>query len=142
MSADIVQFAGTHRFLSNFWPAPVVLDGMLFPSVEHAYVAAKTTNATLRKRILPLTAGQAKRFGRTFKMRTAHWEEIKLSVMEGLLRQKFAHPHLRQQLVATHTANLVEGNTWGDCFWGVCDGVGENHLGRLLMKIRTECING
>jgi predicted NAD-dependent protein-ADP-ribosyltransferase YbiA (DUF1768 family) len=58
--------------------------------------------------------------------------------MRDLLRQKFAHPELRRLLLATGDAELVEGNTWGDRFWGVCAGRGQNHLGRLLMAIRAE----
>jgi predicted NAD-dependent protein-ADP-ribosyltransferase YbiA (DUF1768 family) len=58
--------------------------------------------------------------------------------METLLRQKFAHPELRAKLKETNDAELVEGNWWGDRFWGVCRGEGENHLGKLLMKIRAE----
>jgi predicted NAD-dependent protein-ADP-ribosyltransferase YbiA (DUF1768 family) len=58
--------------------------------------------------------------------------------MEDLSRQKFSHPELRQKLLDTGSCTLVEGNTWGDTFWGVCDGVGENHLGKLLMTIRAD----
>jgi predicted NAD-dependent protein-ADP-ribosyltransferase YbiA (DUF1768 family) len=41
-------------------------------------------------------------------------------------------------LKATGDEELVEGNWWNDTFWGVCNGVGENNLGKLLMKIRAE----
>lgn len=66
------------------------------------------------------------------------WEEVKLGVMEGLLREKFSDPELRRKLLATGERELVEGNDWGDSFWGVCAGRGKNHLGRLLMKLREE----
>ena len=66
------------------------------------------------------------------------WEDVKLSVMEGLLRQKFREEPFKSQLKATGDAQLVEGNYWGDVYWGVCRGQGENHLGKLLMKIRGE----
>jgi hypothetical protein len=58
-----------------------------------------------------------------------------------MLVQKFAIPELRQQLIDTGDARIIEGNTWGDVFWGVCKGKGENHLGRLIESIR-ESING
>ena len=58
--------------------------------------------------------------------------------MRDLLRQKFAREPLRSQLLATGEAKLIEGNHWGDTFWGVCRGQGENHLGMLLMKAREE----
>lgn len=82
----------------------------------------------------------AKRMGRQCKLR-ADWEEIKLQVMETLLRQKFhseINPALAQLLKNTRDYELIEGNNWGDTFWGVCNKVGKNHLGRLLMLIRSD----
>jgi|ERR1019366_3668919 ribA/ribD-fused uncharacterized protein len=134
----IKGFRGRYRWLSNFWPADVILDGMVFGTVEGAYQAAKTLDLTHRRTIAGLAKpGQAKRFGRKLKVRD-DWHEVKLKVMEDLLRQKFAHPDLRQKLLGTGDAYLEESNTWRDFWWGVCDGKGENHLGRLLMKIRQE----
>jgi ribA/ribD-fused uncharacterized protein len=134
----IDSFKGENRFLSNFWPAEVQLLGMKFPTVEHAYVAAKTTDLEKRAEIQKVsTAGQVKRLGRTLTLRE-DWDEIKLSVMEDLVRQKFQHPELAALLLATGDQELVEGNTWGDTFWGVCFDVGCNHLGLILMKVRDE----
>ena len=135
--AEITSFHGEHRFLSNFWPAPVVLDGVTYPTVEHAYVAAKTTDLERRAEIAQVERpGEVKRIGRKLKLRD-DWEAVKLSVMADLVRQKFAHPELRRMLLDTGDANLVEGNTWGDTFWGVCRGQGKNHLGRILMEVRA-----
>ena len=83
------------------------------------------------------TAKEAKRFGRQVKLRK-DWDSVKVNVMEMLLRQKFARPALREQLLNTKDSMLIEGNNHGDTFWGVCKGTGENYLGRLLMKIRQE----
>ena len=85
------------------------------------------------------TAKDAKRFGRQVKLRK-DWDLVKVNVMEMLLRQKFARPALREQLLSTKDSILIEGNNHGDTFWGVCKGTGENYLGRLLMKIRQEII--
>lgn len=62
---------------------------------------------------------------------------IKVEIMRDLLEQKF-YPgsDLAGQLMSTGFVDIIEGNTWGDTFWGVCRGKGENHLGKLLMKIR------
>lgn len=135
----IGEFKGDYRWLSNFWPVTVKLDGFKYPSTEHAYQAAKTVLPEAREAFADseLTAGQAKRLGRSVQMRS-DWEVVRLSVMEDLLRQKFAHAELRQLLLATGDQLLVEGNNWNDTFWGVCRGKGENHLGKLLMKIREE----
>lgn len=137
--SEITSFSGEYRFLSNFWPSVVTDEEYRYPTVEHAYQAAKTTSASHRRDIAwAPTAGVAKRLGRRVPIRP-DWEDVKIDVMRGLLRQKFAEPTLRAKLLATGTALLVEGNTWGDRFWGQCPvGVGENWLGRLLMEIRSQ----
>lgn len=134
----ISRFSGRWRLLSNFHPSPVQFDGHTYPTVEHAYQAAKTTDEQWRTRIRQTNSpGQAKRVGRKAPLRPG-WDQLKVDVMLELLRKKFAGGLLRQQLEQTGDATLVEGNTWGDTFWGVCDGVGRNMLGRLLMQVRTE----
>lgn len=137
--SEITSFSGEYRFLSNFWPANVTDEEHRYATVEHAYQAAKTASASHRREILHAnTAGIAKRLGRRVPIRP-DWEDVKVGVMRELLRQKFAEPTLRAKLLATGTALLVEGNTWGDRFWGQCPvGVGENWLGRLLMEIRSQ----
>lgn len=69
------------------------------------------------------------------------WNSVKKYIlMKELLKKKFdnAHPDLQQKLLATKDEELVEGNTWKDTCWGVCNGVGQNRLGKLLMEIRSE----
>jgi N-glycosidase YbiA len=133
----ITRFRGPHRWLSNFWPAKVILDGMEFSTVEAAYQAAKTLDLAVRAQIAALpTPGEAKRMGRKLVVREG-WDGMKLKVMEDLLRQKFADADLRQKLLDTGDAYLEEQNAWEDFFWGVCDGKGENHLGKLLIAIRN-----
>lgn len=132
----IGPFSGELRWLSNFWPALVKLDGHLYPTVEHAYVAAKTTDPVIRKVIQTTDKpGEVKRLGRQFDLRE-DWNDIKLQVMEDLLWQKFQDPELKAKLLATGDIPIVEINTWNDTFWGQCKGKGQNNLGKLLMKIR------
>ena len=140
----IGEFAGKYRFLSNFAPVyfGVVLDGETYPTVEHAYQAAKTFDAKERTFIRMLSKpGQAKRAGRSVRLR-GDWDAVKLDIMLHLLRQKFGNARLRDALLATGDSELVEGNYWGDTFWGKCAGVGDNHLGRLLMQVREEIQDG
>lgn len=134
----IDSFQGKNRWLSNFWSAFVTLDGMEFPSVENAYQAAKTTDMDARKLFQDLFPGAAKALGKKVTIRP-DWEEKKVEIMADLLYQKFSkrNPELRERLKATGSEELVEGNTWGDTFWGVCKGVGQNNLGKLLMRLRT-----
>lgn len=134
---SITSFSREYDFLSNFKWCEVEYDGMKFPSVEHAYQSAKTIKAN-RHLFLTGTAGQAKKIGQDVPM-VNNWQDIKVGVMISLLRQKFAPgSELARKLIMTMDAELVEGNWWGDTFWGVCRGKGQNVLGKLLMQIRTE----
>ena len=132
---DILEFQGEYRWLSNFWPASVILDGACFPTVENAYQAAKA-HPSARGPFLTCTAGQAKRLGRGVEIR-AGWEQEKVPVMLTLIVQKFSPgSDLGEKLKATGSCRIVEGNYWGDVFWGVCRGRGQNQLGKLLMMQR------
>jgi ribA/ribD-fused uncharacterized protein len=136
----IGEFQGRYRFLSNFYPAEVELDNIIYPTVEHAYQAAKTLSQISRAQIrLAGTPGQAKRMGRVVKLRP-NWEGIKLAIMDRLVCQKFSKEPLRSMLIATGDARLIEGNRWGDTFWGVCRGIGQNNLGLIIMNIREGLI--
>ena len=134
----VPAFQGRYRFLSNFFAVPIEMDGTIYRSVEHAYQASKTFVDSARIMVLALkTPGEAKRAGREVPIRP-DWESVKLDVMRSLLHKKFADHDLRRKLLATGDAELVEGNNWGDRFWGRVDGVGDNHLGKLLMQVRDE----
>jgi len=119
-----------------------VLDGVTYPTVEHAFQAAKTFDPAERELIRDANTPQtAKRLGRGVALR-ADWEPVKYGLMRELLRQKFAIPELRQALLATGEAELIEGNNWNDRTWGqvLVQGqwVGKNWLGELLMEVRQE----
>lgn len=135
----IKGFFGENRFLSNFWFSKVWYDGIEYPSVEHAYQAAKTFNPKARLDIAKLNKpGDAKRAGNDVMLRP-DWEEVKVGIMTYLVREKFKNnSSLRRQLLATGDQYLEETNTWRDTFWGVCNGVGQNWLGKILMLVRTE----
>lgn len=123
--------------MSNFVPARVMFEGHFYSSTEHAYQAAKTLDETERLNIrLAKTAGIAKSMGGKVKLRE-DWEEIKDEVMLDLLIQKFAQEPFKSQLLLTKRAYLEETNHWGDTYWGVCNGVGKNKLGHLLMQVRA-----
>jgi ribA/ribD-fused uncharacterized protein len=136
----IDEFIGPYRFLSNFYPAVVKYKSNNYPTVEHAYQAAKTVDDCTRMLICAAKSpGIAKRMGRRVNLRS-DWEEVKLDVMLGLLRQKFSTDPLKTKLLDTYPAELIEGNDWGDTFYGICHGVGQNHLGKLLMRVRGEIL--
>ncbi len=148
-------FDGTaHDFLSNFHVAkPIAYDGQLWKTTEHAFQAMKTLSHAHRKRVrLAKGPGAAKGLGQRLAFErygvamVPDWESAKYRVMLDLLRIKFRQPTMRTLLLSTGTAELIEGNTWGDTCWGVEYyprqngrlGVGENHLGRQLMRVRGE----
>lgn len=138
MTQSINGFFGEHRFLSNFWHAEFELRGLTFPTAEHCYQAAKTIDLVSLSRVMRASSpAAAKRIGQQIRIRP-DWDQVKLDFMGQILRAKFALPHLAERLRATGDAHLEETNTWGDTYWGVCNGRGENHLGRLLMEIRKE----
>lgn len=129
-------FDGEYAFLSNFYDSEIYHDGIKYPTVEHAFQAAKTMNLNERIKIAEMkTPGQAKRAGRRVALRS-DWEKVKFQVMKELVLQKFINPELREKLIKTDGNELIEGNTWNDTCWGVCKGVGENNLGKILMEVR------
>lgn len=130
-------FFEEYRYLSNFHPCEVRLTGIIYPTVENAFQAAKTLDFEERKPFVSFTAVEAKKGGRKVQLRS-DWEEIKDSVMEDLVRQKFLFGELRDKLLSTGNLYLEETNWWKDTYWGVCNGVGKNTLGKILMKIREE----
>jgi ribA/ribD-fused uncharacterized protein len=141
----ITEFQGEYRFLSNFWPCYLIYQDIVYPTAEHAYQAAKVESLAIKTAIKNCpTPADAKDYLETYKIKPApEWTFAKkLVVMEEILMIKFGgkDPFLTRALLETGDADLVEGNTWNDTFWGLCNGSGENNLGRLLVKVREELI--
>lgn len=134
---------GSPTPLSNFYVHPLKIDGETWRSVEHFFQASKTASVDDFRAIRDCaTPGAAKKLGRKCALRR-DWEAVKLNVMRRALEHKFVRGDvLGDWLLATGDALLVEGNTWGDKFWGVCDGQGQNWLGHLLMARRAELRGG
>lgn len=142
----ITNFRGTYEFLSNFAHSPLVYEGETYPTVEHAFQAAKTFDPEERAKVrMAASPGSAKRLGRRVTLRI-DWETVKYDIMLALLRQKFNDSVLCEKLLATGDAELIEGNTWGDRTWGCVEvkgkWVGKNRLGHLLMQVRAELRTG
>lgn len=142
----VSKFVDEYRFLSNFWPAEVSFEGVIYPTVEHAYQAAKTIDVGVRELICSEpTPGGAKRAGQELTVQD-DWEDVKVRVMAGLVAEKFfRYPELADLLRATHDITLIEGNNWHDTFWGCCTcdehgGAGGNRLGIILMTVRAALI--
>jgi ribA/ribD-fused uncharacterized protein len=129
--APIKAFVGEFFFLSNFSE-----EGKVKPTVEHWFQAGKAASPREAAKVMAAaTPGQAKKLGRRVSLRE-DWEEIKIEFMRGLLYEKFADPEIQAKLIETNPHPLIEGNNWGDDFWGDCSGAGLNHLGKLLEEVR------
>lgn len=131
-------FRGQYFFLSNFFEAPIIFDDIIYGSSEAAFQAQKTLDISQRELFAELTPLKAKKRGEQLSLRS-DWEKVKLDIMYEICKAKFTqHEELRQLLISTCGEMLIEGNDWGDTFWGVSGGIGENHLGKILMRIRDE----
>ena len=138
MKNTIDNFRGDFSFLSNFYEATIYVDGERYRSVEHAYQAHKTLDPWSRRLVrLAPSAAEAKKLGKSVPLRK-DWDDVKVDLMRSFIRKKFENPFLRPLLLATGDVELIEGNTFGDTFWGVCRGTGQNVLGKILMEVRNE----
>ncbi len=138
---EIKGFFGEWRFLCNFHKCPVEFEGVIYPSTENAYMAAKTLDLGKRKEFENIEPFDAKKLGREVELRS-DWEEIKFDVMYSVVLDKFnRHVDLRDKLLSTGDKYLEETNHWNDRIWGVCNGEGENNLGKTLMSIREKLLN-
>lgn len=138
MASRIDSFRGKHYFLSNFSEYPVTVGGITYQNNEAAFQAMKVLDVEQRKSFAHLDPSSAKQKGRRVRLRP-DWEEVKESYMYLIVKAKFTqNPELGEKLKATGDAILVEGNTWNDTIWGVCNGRGQNKLGKILMRVRGE----
>ena len=140
-------FRNKYFFMSNFYQAPVMFEGLLYTNNEAAYQSAKVADIECRTNLntsngaidfTKLSPAQSRAAGRKVDLRK-DWEEIKDQVMYDIVYDKFSrNKDLKEQLLATGDKELIESNTWNDTYWGVCRGVGKNMLGKTLMRVRSE----
>lgn len=131
-------FGPTYRFLSNYEICEIFYEGITYSSSEGAYQAAKTFDEDIKLRIVKMSPSEAKKFAYKLDVRK-DWKDVRVDVMYNILKDKFTrNEYLKVRLLATGEKYLEETNHWKDIFWGVCEGEGENTLGKLLMKIREE----
>lgn len=138
------------RFLSNFYPykknggkyphlVKIIYNNIVFDCVENAYQAAKSPDRNLQLEFSKMSPYDTKAYWETHTEIRTDWDDVKLSLMTDFVWQKFySNSNLAQMLIATQDAVLEEGNDWGDVFWGICEGKGENKLGKILMDLRSE----
>lgn len=141
MEMSIDSFRDEYYFLSNFYNAKIVFNGITYGNAESAYQAQKCVNDFDRILFCNLSGKEAKKKGRNVKLRS-DWEDIKVSIMSQVVEAKFVqNPYLIGKLLSTGNRPLIEGNPWGDTFWGISNGEGFNMLGRILMDLRDRFHN-
>jgi len=143
----INSFSNEYQFLSNFYSAEVVHEGITYKNSEAAFQAAKTKDFQLRREFSELNPSQAKLKGRHIELRE-DWEQVKDNIMYEIVKDKFSrNSNLRSLLMKTNTSILIEGNWWHDNYWGDChcekcqNKEGKNTLGLILMRVRDELRN-
>jgi ribA/ribD-fused uncharacterized protein len=141
----ITYFKDEYSWLSNFEKVKIYYEGRLYPSVEHAYIAQKSNDEAWKHfcTSTKYSAGNLKKVSKEIDLRD-DWEDVKVFIMYDLLKLKFTQEPFRTKLLETEDMEIIEGNWWGDTFWGVDVNTdeGENVLGRLIMKIRSEIKEG
>ena len=125
-------------FLSNFYESSIELDGIVYRNAEAAYQAMKSNDSLVKVKFINLNGASAKALGKRIELRK-DWNDIKLDIMYEIVKAKFIqNPTIAKLLIDTNDKVIIEGNNWGDIYWGICNGKGENNLGKILMKVRKE----
>lgn len=138
----IREFIDAYAFLSNFYHSPVKYRNLIYLNAEAAFQAQKESCEKDKEQYTRMNPAQAKLVGRNCNLRE-NWEEIKEQTMYEIVKAKFTQNEaLARLLLATGDAYLEEGNWWHDTTWGVCNGVGQNKLGKILMRVREELDGG
>ena len=136
----ITEFRNEYSFLSNFYNADITYNGLAFKNNEAAFQAMKCPEQA--EKFTPKNPSEAKSLGRRIPLRK-DWEQVKERIMYEICLAKFTqNPALKEKLLATGRKYLIEGNFWGDTEWGVCNGNGENKLGKILMRVREALCAG
>jgi hypothetical protein len=134
----IKGFFGENRWLSNFWYAPFVHNGLDYDTVEHFYQSRKAGDPAEAEAIRnAATPAIAKKLGGLVTEFAPNMPKLKRMMMKVGVEEKFLqNSDMRKLLLETGDVYIEETNTWGDTYWGVCNGKGSNHLGFILMDIR------
>jgi ribA/ribD-fused uncharacterized protein len=134
---NIKGFFGEYRWLSNFHETPVIFEGVIYPSTENAYQAAKCLDLSQKEQFVTCAPSEAKKLSKSITIRE-NWDSFKYDIMSFVVFDKFYRDYeLRLKLLETDNKYIEETNHWNDTYWGFCNGRGQNKLGKIIMGIRT-----
>lgn len=137
-------------YFSPYTAHAIQVDGVLFPTVEHAYQCARYVDQKIieeiRSAISPIKAWQISSQYKNLQIPEFKEDDHKLSVMKNLMRLKVEqHDDVRQALMDSGELKIVKHIVTyppGDGFWDDGeDGMGLNHIGKMWMEIRKDLIN-
>jgi ribA/ribD-fused uncharacterized protein len=131
-----MQFRKQYDYLGNMYIIPVCYRGIQFEASEIAYVYSKCANKEQAHQIAILgDPYEAKKLGKSVQL-IENWNKRKVKIMHEIVYAKFSQNPMIASKLAALEGDIVEENTWGDTFWGVCNGTGDNYLGQILMQVR------
>lgn len=132
----IDKFTGKNHYLSNFHTSKIEYKGLTYQNAEAAFQAQKDPKR--KEEFIDLPPNKAKALGRSVKLRS-DWNKVRVIIMFEIVESKFMqNKDLQAKLLETGEKALIEGNDWGDTFWGTCNGKGMNQLGKILMLVRSD----
>jgi len=134
----MIEFSGKYAMLSNFYDNQITYNKITYKNNEAAFQAQKTDSDKIRKQFSRMFPSEAVRKGKTLQLRTDWNDELAEKIMYEINKIKFSQEPFKTLLLETKDEVLENRNGHGDIVWGICDGKGENKLGKILMKIRTE----
>jgi len=83
---EIRGFRRQYQFLSNFYPCRIIIEDLVFISVEAAFQATKCRNFGDRWIFEGIAGADAKKLGRRVKLRS-DWESVKIPYLTELVSQ-------------------------------------------------------
>ena len=136
---QIVGFKDEYGFLSNFYNHTVKVNGLFFQNNVAAFLAQMYSNKNQQRYFTKLLPAAAIRFFEMTRIKPpTDWDSKKEQIMYNICKNKFTNQRLREQLLATGDAELINESNFANDYWGRHDGQGENMLGKVLMRLRQE----
>lgn len=132
-----MKFRDEYAFLSNMYYTKIPYEGLIYPSVENAYQASKCINEKDKISFQTYTPVEAKRAGKKVQMKE-DFNDNRIKIMQELIDIKFINNTNLAQRLTSITEPIIEENTWNDTFWGICNGIGENNLGKCLENTKQK----